>query len=401
MDITINRGTHETGGSSVELRAGDSRIFIDSSMPFLRSSAGWEKVDGILISRPKLSNYGFLDNVDPDIPVFLSPEAKELISISDTFIAKKQRNINYSVFKHPRPFRAGAFTVTPYLADRSPFDPMSFLIEAEGKRVFYYGGLRGHGRKNLLLERIIKDPPTDIDCLIIGGAMAAGVEKVRVNEHDVQRKIEDILKEHNNITFLFAAAANIDRLNSAYKACLKAKSILVIDLYTAFILDKLRKVSKDIPEFNWKNIRIKFSKGHADTLADAGYRALLFVYNKRKIDIFDINRKKERILMLLTDHQTFPGTVKDIEKPAGTKIIYSMCHAYLTDKFKQFCDEKRLKIEKVYTTGHSPLADLVTFAKAIDPAVLIPLSTYNRKTYGDMFDNVKILEDNKILKLIS
>ncbi|MCK5160359.1 MAG: MBL fold metallo-hydrolase [Candidatus Aureabacteria bacterium] len=430
MKLTIHRGTKEIGGSCVELNTATTKILIDFGMPLvdkkkepfgskilkgksieelqslkiLPDIKGLYKneekgIDAILISHSHLDHYGLLNYVHPEIPVYLSEGAQRLIEVSNIFVLHKTGSINFKILKKNRKTAIGAFSVTAHLVDHSAFDALAFLIESEGKRLFYSGDFRGHGRKSSLFKNMIKNPPKDIDYLLMEGSMLGRDNQDYKNENEIERKIEETLKESKNITFLFASSQNIDRLVSAYRACLKTNATFVIDIYTAFVLDKLRKVSKNIPQFNWKNIRIKFIKYHADCLANSGYRDLLYVYNKRKIEIFEINRNKNKILMLSRDNSKFPLIVKKIDSIQGARIIYSMWEGSLTDEFKQYCAQKKLTIEQVHTSGHAILEDLQTFANALNPRALIPIHTFEAQRYPQLFKNVKILEDGEELDL--
>jgi mRNA degradation ribonuclease J1/J2 len=53
------------------------------------------------------------------------------------------------------------------LVDHSGFDSFAFLIESEDKKIFYSGDFRGHGRKSILFDNILKNPPKDIDYLLL------------------------------------------------------------------------------------------------------------------------------------------------------------------------------------------------------------------------------------------
>jgi ribonuclease J len=415
MEIIIHRGAKEIGGTLVEIRSGASRIVVDVGLPLFLDTPKEDEiaqeafpdikglyagegrgVDAVLVSHAHLDHYGLLGHVNPDIPVYMSRGARELIDITGMFLSDKPHAVKASVISKPRPFAVGEFTVTPYVVDHSAFDALAYLIEAGGKRLFYSGDFRGHGRKRALFDRMVKEPPAAIDCLLMEGTMLGRGEQDFPDEGAVERRIAAILKERGNIKFLFASSQNIDRLVSAYRACLKTDSIFVIDLYTAFILDKLRKVSKNIPQFDWKNMAVKFTKYHADKLADAGYRALLYVYNKRKIDIFDIERKKDRVLMLQRDNSVFPATLKDLGALDGAKIIYSMWEGYLTDKFRAYAAGKGLSIETAHTSGHATPDDLKKFASALNPKTLIPIHTQLPDEYPSLFDNVKVLADKEL-----
>jgi len=430
MILTIHRGTKGIGGSCVELRTGNSRILIDFGMPLVtekkerfdsRSLArksvedlkklkvlpnikGLYKneereIDAIVISHSHLDHYGFLSYVNQDIPIYMSQGAKELIDVTSIFITRKSDRINAKIIHSKKFFHKGDFKITPYLVDHSAFDALAFLIESEGKRVFYSGDFRGHGRKSVLFDRMVRNPPKDIDCLLMEGSMLGRDNLVYKDENAVQLRIEEILRTANNITFLFTSSQNIDRLVSAYKACLRTDSIFVIDIYTAFILDKLKGVSKHIPQFDWKNIRIKFLKYHADTLAKAGFRDLLYIYNERKIDMVEINQKKNKILMLARDNSVFPSIVKNINEPKGSTIIYSMWERYLTKEFEQYCNQKGLIIEHVHTSGHATLEYLKVFSSALNPKALVPIHTFEAEEYPNLFNNVKIVSDGEVFEL--
>ncbi|MFC1576809.1 MBL fold metallo-hydrolase RNA specificity domain-containing protein [Candidatus Omnitrophota bacterium] len=173
----------------------------------------------------------------------------------------------------------------------------------------------------------------------------------------------------------------------------------MIDIYTAYILDKLRKVSKNIPQFNWRNIRVKFLKRQADTLAEKVSTQTLYYYNTKKIDRFELERMKDKVLMLARDNSAFPALVKGLKGAEGAKIIYSMWGGYLTDKFKGYCKDKGLKIEQVHTSGHATIDDLKAFAKALDPKTLIPIHTFGGGQYPEIFENVRVLKDGEAFEV--
>jgi ribonuclease J len=430
MKIIIHRGAHEIGGSCVEAKTDKTRILIDFGMPLVGAkkepfdsrilanktvddlkklkilpdiqglySTDKKSIDAILISHSHMDHYGLLKYVHPDIPVYMSQGAEELIKISSIFTPNKTTKLNSRIIKSKRSFDIGDIAVTPCQVDHSAFDALAFLVEGDGKRLFYSGDFRGHGRKSALFEMMIKNPPKDISCLLMEGSMLGRDSQIYKNEVAVQVRIEEILKSANNITFLFASSQNIDRLVSAYKACLKTNSTFVIDIYTAYILDKLRKVSKNIPQFNWRNIRVKFYKNQADTLAEKVSTQLLYHYNSKKIELFEINKKKDKMLMLARGNSIFPSIVKGIDGIIGAKIIYSMWEGYLTEEFKAYCKDKGLSIEQAHTSGHATLGDLQAFAKALNPRVLVPIHTFEARRYPELFQNVKLLNDGESFTL--
>ena len=430
MKFIIHRGTKEIGGTCVEVNTDKTRIVIDFGMPLVDTrkepfdsktligksvddlkkskilpdikglyNTEEKSIDAIVISHSHMDHYGLLSYVHSDIPAYMSQGARELIEISSIFTPNKIGKINSHAIKAKKTFNIGGIKITPYLVDHSAFDALAFLIESNSKRLFYSGDFRGHGRKSVLFKRMISHPPEDINTLLMEGSMIGRGNQAYKDENAVQSRIEKVLKSSNNITFLFTSSQNIDRLVSAYKACIKTGHIFVIDIYTAYILDKLRKVSKGIPQFNWRNIKVKFTKNQADTLAKNVSTKLLYHYNTQKIDMFEINRKKKKILMLARDNSIFPKIIKGIDNPVGATVIYSMWEGYLTDKFKQYCANKGLEIEQVHTSGHATIEDLKTFAGALNPKALIPIHTFEAHHYPSLFKNVKILRDKEVFDL--
>jgi len=428
MNLTIHRGTHEIGGSCVELRTSNNRILIDFGIPLVSNGQkpfdinqlkgktihelktqsilpdikGLYKderknIDGILISHSHLDHYGFLQYVNPEIPIYLSKGAEILIEVSNIFVPTKVGKLNTLDIEHKRQFNIGKFTITPFLVDHSAFDALAFLIEAEGKRLFYSGDFRAHGRKAKLFKQMIKSPPRDIDCLLMEGSSLGREDAQFEAEDEVEKRLAQILKKRENITFLFTSSQNIDRIVSAYRACLKTDSIFVIDLYTAYILDKLKQVSEHIPQYNWKNIRVKFIHTHAKALEQAGHKDLLYKYNKRKIELPEISMKKNRILMLARDNSVFPLILKGIKGISGGRIAYSMWEGYLTNEFKVLCKENGLVLEYIHTSGHARIEDLKAFASAVAPNMLIPIHTFETNSFPMIFSNVRILNDGEIL----
>lgn len=433
MKIIIHRGTKEIGGTCVELIAGRSRIVVDLGIPLVSGKEGQPfdskviegktakqllalgilpavdglyagsnpSIDAVLISHSHLDHYGLLRYVHPDIPIYLSAGARELINVSDIFTPHRTGSLNSRIVSHGKKVRAGDFSVTPFLVDHSAFDALAFLIEVDKTKVFYSGDFRGHGRKSALFARMVESPPRGIDCLLMEGSMLGRGDQVYKDEVSVEKGITDVLESKRNIAFLFVSSQNIDRLVSAYKACRKTGSTFVIDLYTAFILHKLGEKTKSLPQFDWPNVRVKFFKFHADKIAEAGHEKLLYLFNRRKIEMEEIDRTKEKVLMILRDNSLFPRVIRNINPIKGAVIVYSMWEGYLTDKFRAYCRDNGITIKQVHTSGHAVPKHLVAFAKAVNPKTLVPIHTFHADRYNEMFESVRVLDDGEMWEVPS
>ena len=192
MRVRIHRGAQEIGGSCVELAAADgSRIVLDVGCPLSadsRSSVELPAVEGfrtphpsllgVLVSHPHLDHYGLIPAIATDVPVYIGREAAAVLSAA-SFFAPTSAGIRPQGFLHHRePVTIGPFRVTPHLVDHSAFDAYSLLVEADGRRLFYTGDLRGHGRKGSLFAELLTYPSADVDVLLLAPILA---QRIRPN----------------------------------------------------------------------------------------------------------------------------------------------------------------------------------------------------------------------------
>jgi len=152
VQLIIHRGTHQIGGTCIEIYSRKTRIILDYGMP-LTAPGGKEfdetslrgktitelikehvlfaipglykgqdpQVNGILISHSHKDHYGLLKYLHTDIPVYISEGACKLIHVLNVF-THKQSHISISkacIVKHKASFDIGDFHITPYLVDHS------------------------------------------------------------------------------------------------------------------------------------------------------------------------------------------------------------------------------------------------------------------------------------------
>jgi len=240
--------------------------------------------DAILISHSHPDHYGLLTFVKPLIPLYLSEGCLELIKASYYFKGINPCFDTAEIFENLKSSSIGDFRITPYLVDHSGFDAYAFLIEAEGKRVFYSGDFRGHGKKSSLFDRFIANPPEDIDYLIMEGTGIEGKEGYYEKEDELRDRLVAIFKEKKGLVFFACSSQNIDRISSLYSACRRSGRILVLDPYTVHLLDLLRRRAPSIPK---------------STLKTSGYSSLLTVtLGDWQTIRFCINIKIQRLHMM-------------------------------------------------------------------------------------------------------
>ena len=141
------------------------------------------------------------------------------------------------------------------MVDHSAYDAYSLLISAKGKRLFYSGDFRGHGRKAGLFQKFISNPPKDIDVLLMEGTVVGrnGEEEPQTEENLVEVFLKQF-KSTKGLSLIWSSSQNIDRIVTIFKACKLAGRQLIIDLYTAEILRATG--NEKLPQGTWNGIRV-------------------------------------------------------------------------------------------------------------------------------------------------
>ncbi len=195
MQLTIHRGSHQIGGSCVELATDGSRIILDLGLPLPKPDEKGQQipeeastsdlvasgllpditglyqhhepgVEAVIVSHVHGDHCGLASFVHPDIPVYASKGTAQLSEVNAMFLPRVPTLQAISVLPKGTPIRIGRFTVTALLVDHSAPDALALLVESGGKKVLYSGDLRAHGRKAALFERMVAEPPRDVDGLL-------------------------------------------------------------------------------------------------------------------------------------------------------------------------------------------------------------------------------------------
>ena len=405
MQFIIHRGAKEIGGSCVEVFTDNTCLIIDCGIPlddkkphpFDPKSLLDRKIDAVLLSHPHLDHYGLLNTLNPNIPIYMSQGAKKIIEASEIFGMHKVGKLNAKTLIVDKTNKIGDFTITNYLVDHSGFDARAFLIEANGKRLFYSGDFRGHGRKSSVFKKMLANPPKNIDCLLMEGSTLERSKAEYQTEDDVEKAIENILKTSTTVTFLAVSAQNIDRLVSAYRACLRNRSRFIIDLYTAFVLHKLKWSFAKIPQFDWNNIKVFYWGRQGNKLVQNGYKPLLYKY---KISKIKAEETKTKDLFIIRNSKDLKRIMDNGVQVEGSTFIYSMWEGYLNDELKSFCKDNKIKLKQIHVSGHATIDHLKEFAKALKPKKLVPFHTFSPEKYKKLFgDKVKIANDGEMVEV--
>ena len=423
--MTIYRGTKEIGGNCIEVTHEDWRLILDVGMPLVRpddSSFEWyrsrtlsevlEQGDlprvphlfdindpktAVILTHAHQDHYGFSGFVQAATPVFATVGTIALMRISAMFQANRPPHREPQALPKSEPFSWGPFTVTAIPVPHSAPDSVALFIEAGGRRLFYTGDLRGHGRTAFFFDRLLQNPPNNVDVMVMEGTVLGQPPRESMTETDVETRLESLASAHDDLVLMICSSQNLDRLVSTYKAAAHSGRVLVIDLYTAFILKELLCVSERLPQFHWRNVRVKYWPNHAKSLADSGNVEFLYEANPSKIKMPEIAADPRKYFLLTKSNRFLSTIFKPLKNPSRVEVIWSLWKGYWEKDhyLKNFCDRFGIIPRFIHSGGHASIHDLTRLVEAVSPKVLVPIHTFHPEVFPENFPGVRQLADGE------
>lgn len=415
MKAKVYRGTQEIGGTCIELTADNGKIlWIDLGAPLDTKNPNVEyaqnKVDALLISHPHQDHFGLMENVGSQVPVYIGQLSLDLINATKIFLDKAPSTGNFKIIE---PWVsntiADTFKVKPFLTDHSSPEAFAFLIEADGKRVFYSGDFRATGRKGVVFENLIKRPPPNIDLLLVEGTMVERSNHLYPTEDSVEKAIVDVIKYQRNISFVISSAQNIDRFVSVFRACMKTRKFMVIDIYTAWIIEMVRKKAKGVPAIEWEEIKVYEHPGQLKKITGIEFDNFRNRVHQQIIGNSVFQRPSDFVYFLRCPNNKL---VDKMRGKGSINVIYSQWDGYLREEHKTYCTDyinslkadSEISFHNIHTSGHATVADLMLFAKAINPKTVVPIHTAYPQTFKAEFEkegftNIVLWEDGQEYQL--
>jgi ribonuclease J len=429
MTFKIHRGTKEIGGSCVEVWTDTTRIVIDLGMPLVnpdktpfdtreadkRSRAEliqegtlpdipslYEDNSNtvLLISHAHRDHYGLMKHINQSCQVWLGFATQILIELTNTFLDEKWTIPNARHFKHDKSFKIGDINITPYQMDHAAFDSYAFLIEADGKSLFYSGDFRLHGRQGNLFEWFCTNFNKPVDYLLLEGSTIGRSDKPFPTEAKLEDEFVDTFRHTKGINLVMVSGQNIDRLVTIYNACKKCGKTFLIDFYTASVLKSLHKRANDTIPFpsieSYPEIKVYYPGRLTGLMMERGKEAeTVYPFTVHKIGKDKFDELADKLVMVVR-----PTVQNDLErylhKYTDGCFIYSMWEGY-KDKpgrikgFLDFITGNGMPVKQIHTSGHADLTGLRKMVETVKPKHIVPIHTFEAKRYTELFEGIDVL----------
>ena len=415
MTLTIYRGTHEIGGSCVEIRTDKAKILIDLGMPLdydrrsreeqteIRHNAEeWCKgADAIFLSHAHADHYGFLDLLPQDTPIYATEESFAMLALDGILGDDPTKHLEKRPLTSGQSCEVADIKVTAYIVDHSAYGACAYLIECDGKRILYSGDIRLHGVKGILYKNL----PKDVDYLLL-----EGTNILRAKNNPTEREIENQFVEAFNdapdaLHLVWCSAKNIDRICALFRACIRCGKTLAIDPYTANVLAAVAQLNSKIPTATTaEQMKVYFPHRLTKRLTERNKDQYIYSLNPKqnKVSYDDFSGSPEKYVMLV--RPTILTYLHRI-KAARIRLIKSIWGGYWdepnTERFRSWVEEHCEQVKDIHSSGHADTQSLQRIVEFVRPKTIVPIHTDAPKRFCDIFvnDDVKCLDNNEVLYL--
>jgi ribonuclease J len=402
--VCVHRGTRQIGGTCIELACEGQRILLDLGLPldagdddpasFLPEIAGVRAADpsllALVLSHGHADHWG-LSIYTSHLPIITGAATRRMLRAAAPFVPRAiPEGIDAPGLPdlvNRKTIQAGPFRITPYLVDHSAYDAYALLVEANGRRLFYSGDLRAHGRKAALFERLVAHPPKPIHAMLMEGSSLGRLQPGQAfpSENEIEAQMVESFRQPGFVG-VCASAQNIDRVVSIYRACKRTGRTLILDLYALEVLAATG--NEMIPRAGSPNVKVYVPEYQRRRIKDTERFNIVDRYKQHRIYRETLQNIIGRTVMLFR-----PAMVTDIDLTPGAwtdaRMIWSQWNGYLqaeaSQAFQAKLADRGVPLEIVHTSGHASIADLKRLADAMAPEVLVPMHTFEGDKYQELF----------------
>lgn len=387
MNIIIHRGTHQIGGSAIEISTASTRIILDFgnelsldekytpiNLDIEGVTKGLPDCNGIVISHYHMDHLGQLTSALPEIPLYMGELSKEVAMISAEYQDKNLylRLLGANTFRGGAAFTIGDIRIRPLVIDHSAADSYMFVIEAEGKHVLYTGDFRMHGLRHHILDQLVNTYIGEVDVLITEGTSLSRDADKYISEAAVLDDISSYIQDGKYV-FVMCSSTNIDRIMGIWQN-MPTDKVLICDAYQKRILDTvINNVYYESSLYRRHDSPLVLSKGP---------------YPKYYMD--------HGFVSLVRGTENFISQIKEFPKD-DVRIIYSMWTGYIEENLalKDLLETYPTYI--CHASGHVSKNDLIKFIELVNPDAIIPVHTDNPERLEELVPhrNVYIVNDNE------
>ncbi len=319
-------------------------LYRADAMAGLDLAGGSDGHTALFITHGHIDHVGLTGWVDPDIPIYASPETQRLLeALSDSGQGTEGGQAKVQALQAGAPLDFGPFRITRYPVDHDVVGASGYSVETDDGIVAFTGDIRLHGRHPDRSLHFAEQVQGARALVIEGTTLSSGFRHAQKPECDVDREFENCLAHTPGLVWMTMYPRNLERVE-AFLAIARRydRTILWPDSQARFLA--------------------RWALGEAQALSDVIPTAIA-EHPERYIIQMEVSE-----IPRLLEFPHGPGTVfiHSNGEPLGPfDPDYALLHEWLTLAHVPFWS--------IGTSGHASPDDLRLLVEKIHPDILFPL----------------------------
>lgn len=335
---------------------------------------------GIFVSHAHFDHAGFLELIDPKIPVYVGDGTRTLFEAIEGSGNVRYGDHDFRPLAPRSPVRIGNLEVVAYPVDHSIPGAFGYLVRTREGTIAYTGDFRAHGPRaadtHAFLGAVRAEKP---EMLIMEGTRAGPDPRRNFTEQGVREGVDRLLGSNPRLATVSCYPRDIDRLTTLYQAARAAEREFVVSMKTAHLLTTAAPLlgpEAPVPGRapgvrvyrRTKKVYYKFEKPFLDDSVDAAF----------------VQRHGGELLLEL-GLQHFAELI-DIRPEAGSAYIHSMSEPFSEDDvddqvLHNWVDHFQLGFHQFHASGHCSGTELWEVVHAVRPRTLVPIHTEHPEAF--------------------
>jgi ribonuclease J len=342
----------------------------DSDLPYTDP-----EIHAIFVSHAHADHAGYLELVDPSIPVHVGAGTRALLGAIETSTRMKYGTHPWKVFADRASIRVGGIEVIPYPVDHSIPFAYGFLVRTSGGTLAYSGDFRHHGPRaadtHAFFEAVGKE---GVNALLIEGTRAGPDARRNLSEAGVRRGVDRVLEEERGLAFACTYPRDLDRLATLYAAAREADRDLVVSVRTAHLLAQIA------PRYPPGTLPVPGTSPGVRVYARKKLTTQLWErpYLEGALSAADVRAEGPRYLLSL--ELTHFAELIDLRPPKGSPFVHSMSEPFSEDDVDAHVMHNWLKhfgltFHQMHASGHASGPELLAIIRATGAKTVYPIHT--------------------------
>jgi len=350
------------------------------------------EVHAVFVSHAHADHAGYLDLIDPAIPVHVGEGTRTLLTAIETSTRMKYGEHPWRLFRDRTPVRVGGIEVIPYPVDHSIPFAYGFLVRTSEGTLAYTGDFRHHGPRAADTHAFFAAVAQEkVDALLIEGTRAGPDPRRNLTEAGVRSAVDRVLKERPELALACTYPRDIDRLRTLHAAALAADRDLIVSVRTAHLLAQVapRFPSGEIPVPGQSpGLKVYARKKRVSYLWERPFLE----------DALPAEgvRDRGRKYLLALDLAHFPELI-DLRPPKGSPFIHSMSEPFSEDDvddrvMHNWLEHFGLEFHQMHASGHASHSELLDLVRLTGARTVYPIHTEHPEAFEKAGPSVQLPE---------